>query len=192
MDAGAGVRHGGESGFGFAAIASSDEDRTGKSGMDTGFEIEDFVADDPGASEVEVHGVRRMPQHTGVGLAEIVVAAEVAVSVGVIAAGKDGIDAGRCEAALDFGLHHFEVGPLVVAASDPSLVGDDDCGERLFIQPGDGLLRLRDEQDVFHAMQVVGLFDNDAVAVEEDCRRRLRAGRRGAGVEAGIDEQRLL
>ena len=53
------------------------------------------------------------------------------------------------------------------AARDPGLVGDDDHGESAAVQQPDRVHAVGEEHEPFEAIEVPGLFDQRAVAVEK-------------------------
>lgn len=154
------------------AVAGADEDGSGEGGIEGGLDIDGFVADEPGAGEIEVEFGGGVEDHAGAGFAEGMVGGEGSGSVGVVRAGPQAVEAGSVVVELEFdvGLDEVEVLPGVVAAGDAGLIGDDDGGDMTVVEEADGMWGIGDKDGVLNGVEVAGFFDEDSIAVKEDSR----------------------
>ncbi len=161
------------------AIAGADEDGSGEGGIEGSLDIDGFVADEPGAGEIEVEFGSGIQNHAGIGFAEGVVGGEESGAVGVMRAGPEAVETGSVVLELEFdvGLDEVEVLPGVVAAGDAGLIGDDDGGDMTPVEEADRMGGIGDKDGVLNCVEVAGFFDEDSIAVKEDSRGGSGVGR---------------
>jgi len=171
-----------EARFHLAAIACADEDGTAKACGDGGIDVDGFVADQPGAAEVQVHFEGGIEQHAGVGLAEGMIAGERTKAVGVTGAGPDAVKRSLAQSKFGFDvvLDEVKVVPGVEASCDAGLIGNDYGGDLPCIETADGGHNSWKDDRVGNAMDVTGFFDDHPITVEKDSRSGLRQGIRVA------------
>lgn len=141
------------------------------------------VTHEPGPFQVDTELCRRIPEELEAGLAALAGPGEV----GMMGAERCRIDPGA------LGLQQFDeslldamvVGLGIQSTGDPRLIGDDDHGPPGLIQAVDRLGGTGQQTNRFGFVQVACVFDDGAVAVEENCAVTAQLSRRQGASEAG-------
>jgi hypothetical protein len=96
--------------------------------------------------------------------------AEACASVGVVGAGEHGVETAplRRQRGGNRRLYRIKAVPIVFAASDAGLVGDEHHGNSEPIAARDRRSSIGQHAHVVGAAEIVGILDHDAVAVEEE------------------------
>ena len=108
--------------------------------------------------------------HAGVGFAPRVVVYRISgLTILMIGAGINGIDrcAGLFQLTVDFVLNGNEIAPFEKSTANASLVCDHDHRNALAIEARDRLGSALCQRHILNRFEVVPLFDNHAIAIEE-------------------------
>ena len=159
------------SGWGAEGFVVAEIDENGAdAGALAAVDVAPAVADHPGAGKVETEEHSGVGEHTGSGFAAVVFGVIDALAGGV--AGFDVSD--RRDELAEAGVHRFDDGLRLRAATDVGLVGDDDEHIAGGGEGGAGFGDARDEFELGERGGRVGLAVADdlsvqrAVAVEKD------------------------
>ena len=129
------------------------------------------VARDPGMRKIKLHPFRRRNDHAGIGLAPGMIGnIQRSLAVGVMRTGEHRVEprAGLRKRARDRGLHRREAAPVVKSARDAGLIADHDHGNSALVAARDRRARARKYAHILRAAEILCVFDDDAVAVEEE------------------------
>src|SRR5579859_3268201 len=87
----------------------------------------------------------------------------------MMSAGIHRVDYGTrsCKRSDNRVLDRFEFGPAIITPADSRLVGDHDDRNVSLVGGRDGVRRAWNDSNVFDPMQIVGLLNNDAIAIQE-------------------------
>ena len=94
------------------------------------------------------------------------------LSVGVMRTGKHGVKprAGLCQCIGERRLHRRKAFPVVEAARDARLIGDQHHRNTEAVTLRDGAGSAGEHSHLFRPAEIVGIFNDDAVAVEKQSR----------------------
>src|SRR5262249_9875013 len=146
-----------------------------------GLDVADLISDHNRTSEVEAQGLGSSKDHARVGLSPRVVCLRERSSAPFVkGTGEDGIDArvGLGEIRDDPLLNADEAVPAIVAATDASLICNDDGCETGPIGPRYCGGRAGNHAHVLGTAEIIGLLYNNAIAVEKQRRPARHSVRR--------------
>ena len=89
----------------------------------------------------------------------------------MMSAGIDRVDpsAFGCERSDNRVLHGLKFGPAIIASADTGLIGDHDYGNAPLVRGGDHFRSSRNNDNVVEPTQITGVFNDRAVAIQEQC-----------------------
>ncbi len=150
--------------FGDGSVAGPDQETRGASGVPAGLQVDELVADDIAAGEVDAVVGGGVVEEGGGGFATA--AGLIGCFGGDIEAVEGDILGG--EFGFDVAMDAVNIGEGEVAATDAGLVGDDEEEEAGVLEGTEGGGGAGDEFDFLRGVKVMTFCDEGAVAVEED------------------------